>query len=397
MVSSVRSFRTNLNIREPQASDSPPSLKIMKIRKTVLAVLSVFAVASLATGGAHAAAQRASAKQAPVAKGAAPKKAVVAKAAKSEKAQRETKVVTNRAGRFVQVRKPSRLAAFKGRQQAMAAVVHRAVPAVSAEVDNDGNPLLQSAAFMIADQATGNVILEKNSDAVLPIASITKLMTAMVVLDARLGLNDLLTISQDDVDTLRGSSSHVPVGTELSREDMLRLALMSSENRASAALARNYPGGVPAFVAAMNRKAVSLGLRDTRFSDSTGLNSANVSSARDLVKMVSAASRYPLIREFSTTANYLVYLNGRPRQFNNTNALVSSTGWQIGVSKTGFINESGKCLVMQAWLLNKPMIIVLLDSFGRFTRVADAQRVKRWLESAAAQQKLASQGRGPAT
>lgn len=356
----------------------------MKIRNTVLAVLSVFALASVAAGSAHAAAQRSSAKKAPVAK-VATKKVSVAKASPAK------------AGKLAKSRSNGRLVAVKGHHHAAAPVMSRALPAVTAEVDHDGNPLLHSAAFMIADQATGNVILEKNSDAVLPIASITKLMTAMVVLDARLGLGDLITIAHEDVDTLRGSSSHVPVGTELSREDMLRLALMSSENRASAALARTYPGGTHAFITAMNRKAASLGLRDTRFSDSTGLNSANVSSARDLVKMVSAASRYPLIREFSTTANYVVYLNGRPRQFNNTNALVSSPDWQIGVSKTGFINESGKCLVMQAWLLNKPMIIVLLDSFGRFTRVADAQRVKRWLESAAAQQKLAAQVRGPAT
>lgn len=356
----------------------------MKIRNTVLAVLSVFALASVAAGSAHAAAQRSSAKKAPVAK-VATKKVSVAKASPAK------------AGKLAKSRSNGRLVAVKGHHHAAAPVMSRALPAVTAEVDHDGNPLLHSAAFMIADQATGNVILEKNSDAVLPIASITKLMTAMVVLDARLGLGDLITIAHEDVDTLRGSSSHVPVGTELSREDMLRLALMSSENRASAALARTYPGGTHAFITAMNRKAASLGLRDTRFSDSTGLNSANVSSARDLVKMVSAASRYPLIREFSTTANYVVYLNGRPRQFNNTNALVSSPDWQIGVSKTGFINESGKCLVMQAWLLNKPMIIVLLDSFGRFTRVADAQRVKRWLESAAAQQKLAAQVRGPST
>lgn len=365
----------------------------MKIRNTVLAVLSVFALASVAAGSAHAAAQRSSAKKAPVAKVATKKVSV----AKAEKTTRVAKVLPTKAGKLAKAQKNGRLAAVKRHQHVAAPVVSRALPATTSEVDNDGNPLLHSAAFMIADQATGNVILEKNSDAVLPIASITKLMTAMVVLDARLGLGDLITIAHEDVDTLRGSSSHVPVGTELSREDMLRLALMSSENRASAALARTYPGGTHAFITAMNRKAASLGLRDTRFSDSTGLNSANVSSARDLVKMVSAASRYPLIREFSTTANYMVYLNGRPRQFNNTNALVSSPDWQIGVSKTGFINESGKCLVMQAWLLNKPMIIVLLDSFGRFTRVADAQRVKRWLESAAAQQKLAAQVRGPAT
>ncbi|HMV62404.1 MAG TPA: D-alanyl-D-alanine endopeptidase [Rhodocyclaceae bacterium] len=297
---------------------------------------------------------------------------------------------------------PAKNAKARNRAAARAAfaspqVQRTAALAVAPEMDHEGNPVLASAAFMVADQATGTVLLEKNSDAVLPIASITKLMTAMVVLDARLNLGEVLTVANDDVDTLRGSSSHLPVGVDLTREDMLRLALMSSENRAASALARHYPGGLPAFVAAMNRKAVSLGLKDTRFSDSTGLNSANVSSARDLVKMVSAASRYPLIREFSTTGNYTVYLNGRPRQFGNTNALVKSPDWQIGVSKTGFINESGKCLVMQAWLLNKPMIIVLLDSFGRFTRVADAQRVKRWLESAAAQQRLAEVVRGGPT
>jgi D-alanyl-D-alanine endopeptidase (penicillin-binding protein 7) len=351
----------------------------MKIRNTVLALLSVFTLSAMAPGDVSAASQRHSSKKEHAAKG-------------SHKAEKVAKTASSRAARVASIHKQRRHVVF-----ASAAVQRTAVASAASEMDNEGNPLLHSAAFMIADQATGNVLLEKNSDAVLPIASITKLMTAMVVLDARLSLMDILTIANDDVDTLRGSSSHVPVGVELAREDMLRLALMSSENRAASALARHYPGGLPAFVAAMNRKAASLGLRETRFLDSTGLNSANVSSARDLVKMVSAASRYPLIREFSTTANYTVYLNGRPRQFNNTNALVSSPDWQIGVSKTGFINESGKCLVMQAWLLNKPMIIVLLDSFGRFTRVADAQRVKRWLESAAVQQKLAANVRGPAT
>ncbi len=350
----------------------------MRIRNSLFALLGMFALSSMAPVEAHAAVRRAPAKKTVEAKPAA-------SSAKSAKA-------TKAAGPVARGGKAAYRAAF-----ASPLVQRTAAVAASPEVDQEGNPLLHSAAFMIADQATGNVLLEKNSDAVLPIASITKLMTAMVVLDARLNLGEILTIAAEDVDTLRGSSSHVPVGTDLSREDMLRLALMSSENRAAAALARHYPGGLPAFVVAMNRKAASLGLRDTRFSDSTGLNSANVSSARDLVKMVSAASRYPLIREFSTTANYVVSLNGRQRQFNNTNALVSSPDWQIGVSKTGFINESGKCLVMQAWLLNKPMIIVLLDSFGRFTRVADAQRVKRWLESAAIQQKVAVAGRGPAT
>lgn len=361
----------------------------MTIRKSLMTLLGVFALTHLAPADVYAAAQQKASKRATVAKESP------ARAAKAEKVAKAAKVVA------VRPTKPIKFSRAEARHAKRAQVAHAAsAPRASAaapDVDNDGNPLLHSAAFMIADQATGSVLLEKNSDAVLPIASITKLMTAMVVLDARLSLSEALVIANEDVDTLRNSSSHVPVGTELTREDMLRLALMSSENRAASALGRNYPGGLPAFVAAMNRKAASLGLRDTRFSDSTGLNSANVSSARDLVRMVSAASRYPLIREFSTTANYQVSLNGRVRQFNNTNALVSSPDWQIGVSKTGFINESGKCLVMQAWLLNKPMIIVLLDSFGRFTRVADAQRVKRWLESAAMQQKIAGAVRTPST
>lgn len=172
----------------------------------------------------------------------------------------------------------------------------------------------------------------------------------MVVLDARQSLADQLEVGDTDVDTLRGSSSRLAVGSILSREDMLRLALMSSENRAASTLARYYPGGTNAFVEAMNRKAATLGLHETRFYDSTGLNAGNVSSARDLVQMVGAAAHYPLIREFSTSAEYLVEVGGRLRQFHNTNPLVANADWQIGVSKTGYIRESGKCLVMQAWL-----------------------------------------------
>lgn len=250
------------------------------------------------------------------------------------------------------------------------------------EFNAEGDPILRSQAFLVQDQASGAVLLEKNSDAVLPIASITKLMTAMVVLDAQQGMADLLEVSDEDVDYLRGSSSRLAVGSVLTREDMLRLALMSSENRAASALARYYPGGMAAFVMAMNAKAAALGLHDTRYYDSTGLNAGNVSSARDLVRMVGAAARYPLIREFSTTAEYMVDVGGRPRQFHNTNPLVANADWQIGVSKTGYIRESGKCLVMQAWLKSKSLIIVLLDSAGRYTRVADAARIKKWLEGA---------------
>lgn len=263
------------------------------------------------------------------------------------------------------------------------AVVREEVDA-SPELGPDGNPFLRSQAFLVQEQNTGDILLEKNSDAVLPIASITKLMTAMVVLDARLDLRQELSVNEDDVDTLRHSRSRLTIGTVMTREDMLRLALMSSENRAASALARHYPGGTAAFVEAMNRKALSVGLKDTHFYDSTGLNAGNVSSPRDLARMVAAASQYPLIREFSTSTEYTVFLNGRPRTYHNTNALVSAPDWSIGVSKTGFINESGKCLVMQAWFNQKPMIIVLLDSWGRLTRIGDANRIKRWIEAATA-------------
>jgi serine-type D-Ala-D-Ala endopeptidase (penicillin-binding protein 7) len=251
-----------------------------------------------------------------------------------------------------------------------------------AEADDLDSLAVRSSAFLVQDQATGAVLLEKNPTAVQPIASITKLMTAMVTLDAQLNLNEVLTIADDDVDTLKGTRSRLKVGTQLSREEMLRLALMSSENRAASALARNYPGGRAAFIAAMNQKARSLGLQETHFEDSTGLTSANVSSPRDLARMVDAAHQYPLIREFSTTPSDEFDVAGRTLQFNNTNSLVKSSSWEIGLSKTGYIREAGKCLVMQAWFNNKPIIIVLLDSWGKMTRIGDANRIKRWIEHA---------------
>ena len=242
--------------------------------------------------------------------------------------------------------------------------------------------VLQSASALVQDQETGQIIFEKNAGAVLPIASITKLMTAMVTLDARPGLTETLTIGDADVSSFKSTRSRLKVGTRLSREEMLRLALMSSENRAASALSRHYPGGRDAFIAAMNQKATSLGLQDTQFSDPTGLSPANVSSARDLVKMVTAAHQYPLIREFSTTTEYVVPVASRSQVFRNTNSLVKSSTWDIGLSKTGYINEAGKCLVMQAWLNHRPTIIVLLDSWGKLTRIGDANRIKRWVESA---------------
>jgi len=234
---------------------------------------------------------------------------------------------------------------------------------------------------MVIDQSTGAVLFEKNAGAILPIASISKLMTAMVALDAQPNLDEVLAIDEADVDTLKGTHSRLRVGTQLSREEMLRLALMSSENRAAAALSRNYLGGRQAFIVAMNQKAQALGLRDTHFSDPTGLTAANVSSAYDLVRMVSAAQQYPLIRQFTTTTEHEVAVGGRPQTFHNTNSLVKNASWDIGLSKTGYINEAGRCLVMQAWLNNKPTIIVLLDSLGKMTRLGDANRIKQWVET----------------
>ncbi|OMG53641.1 D-alanyl-D-alanine endopeptidase [Azonexus hydrophilus] len=249
--------------------------------------------------------------------------------------------------------------------------------------DDPAHLAIQSSAAVVIDQNSGKVLVEKQPDAVVPIASITKLMTAMVVIDAGLDLGEVIAISADDIDDLKGTRSRLPVGTTMTRETAMLLALMSSENRAANALGRHYPGGINAFVQAMNRKARSLGMFDSRFEEPTGLSSNNVSTAHDLARMVTAAARYPQIRMYSTTAEAKLELNGRIQTFGNTNALVRSDNWHIGLSKTGYISEAGRCLVMQAWVADKPVIIVLLDSQGKMTRVGDANRIKRWMESAA--------------
>jgi D-alanyl-D-alanine endopeptidase (penicillin-binding protein 7) len=241
---------------------------------------------------------------------------------------------------------------------------------------------LESRAALIMNAENGQVLYSKNTNRTMPIASITKLMTAMVTLDAKLPLDEPITISEADVDHLRNTSSRLAVGTVLSRAELLLLALMSSENRAAAALTRSYPGGVPAAVAAMNRKAQAIGMENARFLDGTGLNSSNVASPADLVKMVKAATHYPLIHRFTTTAEHAVAIRGQVQQFRNTNSLVKSDEWDIAVSKTGYINEAGRCLVMQARIKSQPVVIVLMDSWGKYTRIGDAQRVKKWLESA---------------
>jgi D-alanyl-D-alanine endopeptidase (penicillin-binding protein 7) len=246
----------------------------------------------------------------------------------------------------------------------------------------DDLDLASSVAFVV-DQDSNEVLVNKNSDAVLPIASITKLMTALVVTEAELPLTETLTIGQDDVDTERGSRSRLRVGTELSREEMLHLALMASENRAAHALGRHYPGGMSAFVAAMNRKARALGMQDTHYVEPTGLSSKNQSSAKDLATLVKAAYEHQLIRELSTSPEYAVVVGRRQLQFHNTNRLVNNPTWEIGLQKTGYISEAGRCLVMQAKLAGRQLIMVFLDSAGKYSRLGDAERVRRWVSDLA--------------
>lgn len=242
---------------------------------------------------------------------------------------------------------------------------------------------IESRAALIANARTGETLYAKNMHQHMPIASITKLMTAMVVLDSGVDLNDPVTITREDLDHLRNTSSRLAVGTTLTRADMLLLALMASENRAASALARTYPGGLQAALNAMNRKARQLGMHNTHFRDGTGLHGGNESTPADLVKMVQAAYRYPDIRAFSTMPEYQVHgKGGQLLQYRNTNSLVKKPEWDIGVSKTGFINEAGRCLVMMAKINDTPTVIVLLDSFGKYTRIGDANRVKKWLELA---------------
>ena len=246
-----------------------------------------------------------------------------------------------------------------------------------------GDLTLKSRAALIFDAQQGHAIYSKNTDTIMPIASITKLMTAMVVLDAQLPLSEEITIDSADIDVLKNTRSRLKIGSSLTRQQLLRLALMSSENRAAAALGRAYPGGIEAFVSAMNNKAFELGMGNSRFVDSTGLSSSNVSTARDLVKMVEAAHFYEEIRDFSTTTTHA--LNSpdyrRGLKYTNSNNLVSNVQWQIGVSKTGFLSAAGRCLVMQANITGKPVIIVLLDSNGKKTRIGDAIRIKQWMEA----------------
>lgn len=240
---------------------------------------------------------------------------------------------------------------------------------------------LKSGVALVVDQETNEVLFNKNGTAVLPIASLTKLMTGLVVSEARLPMNEPITITQDDVDTEKGSRSRLTVGTTLTRAEMLHLALMSSENRAANALGRTYPGGLQEFVRLMNAKAKQLGMRATRYVEPTGLSSQNQSSAQDLAILVNAAYKDQAVREYSTSPGYEVAVGARTLQYNTTNRLVKNPDWEIGLQKTGFISEAGQCLVMQTKIAGRKLIMVFLDSAGKYSRLGDAERVRRWVES----------------
>jgi D-alanyl-D-alanine endopeptidase (penicillin-binding protein 7) len=281
-----------------------------------------------------------------------------------------------------------RIEMVHGKRKVVYQRVRRAAPALAiltagdiAGLNHTHDPLdLRSSVAYVMDQNSSEVLFEKNSTVALPIASITKLMTGLVVVQAHQNLDEVLTITDADVDHHKFTSSRLPVGARMTRGNLLHIALMSSENRAAAALGRNYPGGITAFVDAMNAKAKELGMKDTHYVDSSGLSSQNVSSARDLARLAMTAHQESLLRQYTTDPNYVVQASGRNLQYRNTNYLVAMPDWNIGLQKTGFINEAGRCLVMQAMIQGRNVIMVFLDSKGKQSRTADAGRMRRWLE-----------------
>ena len=281
---------------------------------------------------------------------------------------------------YVPVRRAA-VAAVAGSAVAAAAYAPRSMGDIAGLNKTDDPLALRSNVAFVIDQNSSEVLFEKNANVALPIASITKLMTGVIVTEAKQDLDEVLQVTDADVDRHKYSSSRLPVGGRMTRRELLHITLMSSENRAASALGRNYPGGKEAFVAAMNAKARELGMNDTRYVDTSGLSSQNVSSARDLAKLVTVAHREPLLREFSTTPKSTVSASGRTMHYNNTNYLVALPDWNIGLQKTGFINEAGRCLVMQAMIHGRNVVMVFLDSKGKMSRTADAGRIRRWIEA----------------
>lgn len=341
---------------------------LIPLFRHALEVVGVFAVlVALAAPEAHAA----------TAKRAIAKKPHVTKVAKVSKGKRAGVVGKAIAGKRVRV-----FAIGKRRVIVMAAVPAKPSFGQIAGLHGAHDALdLKSSVALVIDQDTREVLFSKNEQAVLPIASLTKLMTGVIISGARLPMDELIAVTQDDVDTEKGSRSRLTVGTELTRGELLHLALMSSENRAAHALGRTYPGGMPAFISLMNAKAKALGMRDTVYVEPTGLSSRNQSSARDLATLVNAAHGDPVLRELSTSPGFQVAVGNRTLQFNNTNRLVKNPDWDIGLQKTGYISEAGQCLVMQTKIAGRKLIMVFLDSAGKLSRLGDAERVRRWVES----------------
>ncbi|QOY93678.1 peptidase S11 [Massilia sp. UMI-21] len=318
-----------------------------------------------------------------------PRKAAARKSARVKRKDLAQAIADDNRQRMVR-----RVQMVRGKRKVTYHLARRAAPAAvavdqrslgdAAGLRRTADPLsLRSNVAFVLDQNSSEVLFEKNANIALPIASITKLMTGLVVVQAGQDLDQVLRITDADVDRHKYSSSRLPVGARMTRRELLHIALMSSENRAASALGRNYPGGIAAFVQAMNDKARELDMKDTRYVDSSGLSSRNVSSARDLARLVAYAHQEPLLREYSTTPNSVVKASGRPMRYANTNYLVALPDWNIGLQKTGFINEAGRCLVMQAAIHGRNVIMVFLDSKGKMSRTADAGRVRRFLESLA--------------
>ncbi|MDB5797163.1 MAG: pbpG [Paucimonas sp.] len=347
--------------------------------KSALGVLFSFLALAVITPVAHSADTSAQSARSAKQKAAA-KKAKAGKPARAAKHHKRQKAQLAAAA-------PARGAARKGGYQRVAyspaaqAAMHPTAGDL-AGLHRTPDPLdLKSNVALVMDQNTGELLFEKNSSVALPIASITKLMTSLVVVESNQGMDEVLSVTEADVDREKFSHSRLRVGSQLVRADMLHIALMSSENRAASALGRHYPGGLQAFVAAMNAKARQLGMTSTRYVDSTGLSSGNVSSARDLAKLVVAAYQHPVIRQYSTNTRYTVEPGtGGTLHYKTSNYLVEHSDWEIGLQKTGYISEAGRCMVMQTRIEGRPLVMVFLDSKGKLSRVADAARVRKWLE-----------------
>jgi serine-type D-Ala-D-Ala endopeptidase (penicillin-binding protein 7) len=374
------------------------------LQVTVCAVLVAFFLVPLSGQAASSKQSASKSKKAVAAKVVVRKKAIASSASRSKvavsKAKRSSSTVQSRKttrisakssakrGKFVVQAKAGRASAksYASKRAVSASLVRVAEqPRVSAGarlgLRNADDPLdLNSSVALVVDQDTGDVLFSKNESAVLPIASLTKLMTGLVIADGNLPMDELITITQDDVDTYKGSRSRLAVGSTLSRGELMHLALMSSENRAAHALGRTYPGGMQQFVKLMNSKARELGMNDTRYVEPTGLLSWNQSSARDLATLVSVAYERPILRNLSTSPSHEVDLGNRTLQYNNSNRLIRNPDWEIGLQKTGYISEAGRCLVMQTKVAGRKLIMVLLDSQGRSSRSQDAERVRRWVE-----------------